>query len=302
MSALRAPQQAESAMKREEEVEVSEDEEEDSETEESEEEAEGQLSFARIGVRVVQEEEEEEEEDGDEEDEEEREDARSLARVASFPSVMGPDDKGLKRATQLQYLREEYNIVETYEFGRRCIHQASSLFPDYYLCLSFNPRDGNYVLVVDITKLPMTAFRKNPDALTTKVREIFFMLNILSPDFEAIRRGTICMAECEGYTLQHDIGVGIWRHIWEMVVPYPVKLQKIKHFHTSAMCNVVVSMVRQFLPLSIKEKFEIGCICEAGRLDRVYLTPNKEVARKRTLSRLEDALQRRYTNEASFKL
>ena len=114
----------------------------------------------------------------------------------------------LKRATKLQYLREEYKIVETFEFGRRCIHEAVSLFPDYYLCFSFNPRDGNYVLVVDITKLPMSTFRTHPNAVVTKVREIYFMVHLLSPDFEAIRRGTICMAECEGYTFQHDAGVG----------------------------------------------------------------------------------------------
>ncbi|CAB9501766.1 expressed unknown protein [Seminavis robusta] len=208
----------------------------------------------------------------------------------------------IERAQQLQYLREEYNIVETYEFGRRCIHQAISLFPDYYLCLSFNHQDGNYVLVVDLTKLPMSTFRTNPNAVDIKVCEIYFMSHLMSPDFEAIRRGIICVAECEGYQMQHDIGVGIWRRVWDMVVPYPLNLQKIKHFHTGVMSNIMVSMVRQFLPRSIKDRIEVGCLSEAGRLDGMYLMPNKEAARKRTLSRLEDALQRRYNNEAAFKL
>ena len=211
-------------------------------------------------------------------------------------------DEAVSRAYQLQELRQEYGIVDSFEYGRRVIHQSMELFPGYYLCYSFNHRDGNYVLVVDLTKLPMSIFRTNSAAIITKVQEIYFMCNIMSPDMEAIRRGIICLAECEGYHFQHDIGVGIWRRVWDLVVPYPLRLQKLKHFHTGVFANLMVSMVRQFLPSSLSQKIEVGCRCEAGRLDRVYLTPNAQAANQRILCRLEDALRRRYENEATFAL
>jgi hypothetical protein len=211
-------------------------------------------------------------------------------------------DEAVSRAYQLQAIRQEYGIVESFQYGRRIVHQAMELFPGYYLCYSFNPRDGNYVLVVDLTKLPMSIFRSNPSSIITKVCEIYFMSHIMCPDMEAIRRGIVCIAECEGYHFQHDIGVGIWRRVWDVVVPYPLRLQTLKHFHTGVFANLMVSMVRQFLPSSLSRKIEVGCLCEAGRLDKIYLTPDPQAASRRILTRLEDALRRRYENDASFRL
>jgi hypothetical protein len=75
----------------------------------------------------------------------------------------------------------------------------------------------------------------------------------------------------------------------------------MKYVNAGTVMNLVVSMLRPFLPKEVRNKIELGARLEQ-RLDSLYLVPTVEEANLRLLGRVEETLRRRYHNENTFRL
>ena len=106
----------------------------------------------------------------------------------------------------------------------------------------------------------------------------------------------------KGYDWNKKVDFNVLSKLFtQLLSSYPYKGVG-KHYHTGMVFNVIASMLRKLLPEPLKSRFHVGCPFEGGRLDQVYLVPTVEMANARLLARLEEALRRRYDNQASFKL
>ena len=70
---------------------------------------------------------------------------------------------------------------------------------------------------------------------------------------------------------------------------------------TGVFVNIMMSMVKRFLPKNMNDKLQFGCTFP-DRLDKCFLTPNPKVAKERNYLRIIETLKVRYENEANFRL
>ena len=203
------------------------------------------------------------------------------------------------RALQLQHYREEYGIVDNYNFGAKCLEDLLDLYPGVYLNFSFNKADGNYMLVEDLKEIDIRVCR-DPVKSLVHLRGAYFLSQCLCCDFEAIRRGMVLVHECEGYDWKKNIDIKAIRNLWtDFISAYPTQYHKVRNYHTALFFNILMSMMRKMVPYDVHKKFEVGLQADQ-RLDVYYNVPNKEVAQKRVLANMKEALRRRYQCEASF--
>ncbi|CAB9504701.1 expressed unknown protein [Seminavis robusta] len=215
----------------------------------------------------------------------------------------GDTAASLERAHQMQGLRQEYGILDTYEHGRQAIHDFMDLFPELLLSFSFNHVYGTYVLVFDTAKLYAKTLNTKPGAMATWLSAIYYVNHCMSPDLEAIRSGVVYIVECEGFEWSKHFGLQIFKKFWlELGTVYPFQFKQMRCFHTGLCFTLMVSMVKQYLPAKVHSKFTVGNLCSLGRLDNVYYSPGVEFARNVLKLRLGESLDRRYRNEASFSL
>lgn len=207
---------------------------------------------------------------------------------------------GLHQLIQLQSYREEYNIVDTFEFGRRCLRDIVELLPGYFMGCDFNKTDGNYMFALDFAKADMGAVRRSPQAW---FQGCYFVAQVAYFEFEAVRKGVTLVMECEGYDWGRNLDFNIIKQIWlELCAVYPLHLRQVRHFHTGVFMNLMVSMSKKFLPASLGDNIQMGCKFKGGRMDQFYNVPSLEAAQERLLSRLEMCLAKRYINEHEFRL
>jgi hypothetical protein len=92
------------------------------------------------------------------------------------------------------------------------------------------------------------------------------------------------------------------KRLWsEVVSVYPFYTRRLKYFNSGAAMNIMVAMLKPFLPKHLRSNVETGCVFE-HRLDSVYLVPTLDEANQRLLHRVSETLQRRYNNECTFRL
>jgi hypothetical protein len=103
-----------------------------------------------------------------------------------------------ERAYHLQCFREEYGIMDTVEDGRKCFADYMHLFPKYHLHFTYYHQEGRYVMIFDNTHFD-SSLVKSEESLRCWLGGTYYTAVALCPDFEAIRKGVICVAECEGY-------------------------------------------------------------------------------------------------------
>lgn len=210
-------------------------------------------------------------------------------------------ESALERVYHLQHFREEYGILDSLADGRRRLGAFMDLTPGFHLCFADDMAMGQTVMVFDNTKFSGKEIRTEAD-LQLWLGATYYQCTIFTPDFDAIRKGVVLVLECEGYDWKMHAEFKTIKRVWsEIATIYPCSFQKLKYFNAGTMMNVVVSMLRPFLPRHLKNKIEVGCQFDK-RLDEVYLVPNMEEANARTLSRMEDTLRRRYENEKTFQL
>ncbi|CAB9505685.1 expressed unknown protein [Seminavis robusta] len=210
----------------------------------------------------------------------------------------------VERAQQMQYFRQEYGLVEeNAEMAARTCREFVKMLPKFWLNFSYNSRDGNYVLAVDCTHFYVRKIKESQGTINTWMRATYLMCQAECPDLKAIRQGVIILAETDGFDWKTNFGLEVFKKFWvELCAVYPYKHSQIKNFHTGVLYNLLLSMTRRFVPKEIHERFQMGCLCELGRLDALYLNPTVEAANEKLLAFTDHTLRRRYANEAAFTL
>jgi CRAL/TRIO domain len=220
---------------------------------------------------------------------------------AQLAIVTGGDvDEGVRRAANLQDLKEDLKIRDDYEQGKQVAKKFMEYFPGTLLSCYFHDPDGTYVSVWDSSKFRgWKAHEKKHNTLLC----CYYICHILNPDLEATRRGSVWFVEAQGFGFNMEmIDVELYRYLFgDVMGSYPMKLRCMKCFHTPMLYNVLISMVKKVIPDEFATKFQLGCTF-AGRLDQFYALPTPEIAGQRTFDRLMDCLKMRYENEKAFTL
>ncbi|CAB9502226.1 unknown protein [Seminavis robusta] len=180
-------------------------------------------------------------------------------------------EQALERVRHFQIFREEYKLRNTVQEGKRISSDFVRQHPLVVLSVSFNPDEGNYVMVADIANL----YDKDvqPDYLTL-MGWVYYSGHILSPDFMAIRKGIYFVLETMGYDW-HNLTMKTRRKLWtECGSHYPYNVWQVKYFHMGLFASLAASLIKKFLPEEISNKVQVGCQFE-GRLDTVYVGQNK---------------------------
>ena len=83
---------------------------------------------------------------------------------------------------------------------------------------------------------------------------------------------------------------------------YPILCSQTTHYNSGIFIKLATTFVRRLLPKYLTEGFEFEAGCEYGRLDEIFTLPDPQTANQRMLDRLMESLERRYAQEAAFKL
>lgn len=207
-------------------------------------------------------------------------------------------DGAIERALHLQHFRQEYAILDTPEHGRKCFRAYLTLFPRFHL--SFTRYDDSYVMVFDNTEFNGSLV-KTEEHVRTWLGGSYYTCNCFCPDFESIRNGAMIVLECQGYAWKKSFDLKDIKRLWvELASVYPMTFNKMKYFNPTSAMNIVVSMLRPFLPAHLRSRLEFVQLEQ--RLDTLYLQPTVQEANQRLLGRIEETLRMRYQNEQSFRL
>lgn len=207
-------------------------------------------------------------------------------------------DDAIRRALHLQYFRQEYAVLDTPEHGLKCFRAYQKLFPRLHL--SFTSHGNSYVMIFDNTEFDSSQV-KTEEHVRTWMGGSYYTCVCFCPDFEAIRNGAMIVLECQGYALKKNFEFKDLKRVWvELASVYPVFFNKVKYFNPTSAMNIVVSMIRPFLPTYLRSRIELVHLDQ--RLDTLYLQPTVPEANQRFLGRIEETLRVRYENEKSFRL
>jgi hypothetical protein len=210
-------------------------------------------------------------------------------------------EEAMERIRGLQEFRQEYNINDNLEEGNEILHKfVKHYHPGCILTVAYNDVDDNFVFIYDRSQLRYDSLRL-PEEWRIAFGAIFYINHMMSQDVKAMREGSIFIAECEGVT-RHRLSFNAISTFWHHFLHhYPMKYKEIKFFHTNVITNLSFSMMKPLMRPEIRECFHIGCQFGAN-IGSLYRLPTPEIAKERTLRRLEFFLKRRYANQARFKL
>ncbi|CAB9507575.1 unknown protein [Seminavis robusta] len=213
----------------------------------------------------------------------------------------GDVEAAVESALHLQCFRQDYDIMDTLSDSRRALAKLIKLFPKFYMSYSFNKEDGNYYLVYDVTQFCIKKMTRT-EMFTTFNAGAYFFKHAMTVDFALMRKGSVFIAECEGYSWTKHMDISMFQRVWlEVVWAYPVRYHAVKAYNTGVMFNVFWSTLKKLLPAKSVGKYEAGYQFE-GRLDSIFMVPTVEAANQTLLHNLDLILQRRYDLEKSFSL
>lgn len=194
----------------------------------------------------------------------------------------------------MQEFRQEYKIVETLPQGSHYLDWGFKMFPRFFLSFFFSEEEGTFVFVHDVEKLDPKQFTTSEMA-DDWMRHQYYGFRTFFPDVESIRKGIVLVAECQGMTMRRDVLRHNSRFFSEFLAHFPFTGVS-RSFHTSAMFNCAVSILRKLVPEELGRSFQVGFQFE-GHLGDVYLTPNLQEANQKMLARMKDNLRLRLENE-----
>lgn len=208
-------------------------------------------------------------------------------------------EDAVQRCYGMQEFRHEYNIVDNFEQGRRYLRWVFKMFPWQFLSFPFSEKDGAYVFVHDFSKFEPKAFTC-PDMADDWLKSMYYSHFLFIPDLESIRKGLICVIECEEMKYRRDVNKHFSFFFSQFLTHYPFYGQ-CHWYHTGAMVNIFASILRKILPKDLRDNFLVGYQFD-GNLGDAWLVPTVEEANARMLASMETALQLRYQNEKNFVL
>lgn len=201
-------------------------------------------------------------------------------------------EDAINRCFGMQDFRREYGLVDSLQEGSRYLRWGINQFPLHFVNFEFHEATGMYFFVVDMDKIRFSA-----EMVEEFGKLMYYSVHLFVPDMEAVRRGYISVSECQGMSMRKDVLKHFGRFSTEFLGHYPF-ICKSRLFHTSAMVNVIVSMLRKLLP---DDLFEVGLQFD-GHIGETFLVPTVQEANARTLNSMVEALKLRYDNEKSFSI
>ncbi|CAB9522360.1 expressed unknown protein [Seminavis robusta] len=219
-------------------------------------------------------------------------------------------EEAVARTRRMQYFQQELEIEDSLESGLRFIREAVRLFPGFFLGMSFTYArgGGHYTMAVNTNALNNGRL-SNADgaARKTLMTALYHCLHALNPDFESTVQGIVILVECDHFDwnqhgnlaalrhIQSEVGVAVIKH-------YPTEWHQVRLFNTGMVFNMIMSLMRPFLPLALRGRVRLGCSSALGNLENIFVHPNLEASNERFLMFFEDCLHRRYSKVASFSL
>lgn len=216
-------------------------------------------------------------------------------------ALIAKEDVGeaVERALGLQAFKEEYNILDTYEEGSRCLRELVKLLPRMWLSFAYSHDDGMYVEAHDLPKFDVSLI-DTAEKVRTFLAGVYYIHHAMNSDFAGIRNGTIVLVECEGFDWTKKATFNFQNRVFtELLSHYPYSIEG-RHYNTGTVFNIYLSMLRKLLPKKLKRTLQVGFQLDE-RLDKYFLVPTVEAAEERMLLRMEECLRRRYTNQTTFK-
>ena len=167
----------------------------------------------------------------------------------------------------------------------------------------YSQRDDSLVMVANLSKFYVDILEANHQNTQTWMKSMYYLAHATSPDFRAIRSGSVVMAENIGFDWKRNFGVGAFQKMFtEISGVYPSRFRKLKNFHAGVFMNLILSMSKSVLPKEVYEKFEMGCTSPLGNLENIYMQPTVQAANERYLKNISFVLKRGYENRANFRL
>ncbi|CAB9522248.1 expressed unknown protein [Seminavis robusta] len=213
----------------------------------------------------------------------------------------------LERLHALQDMRQEYFIRDTVSHGVEVMSRTvCDLLPGWFMAFSYHAEKGAYLRVVSLTEFNMSIFTQN-EKVRTWLAAIWYINHAHVPDMEAARQGFVQYVECKGYEWRNQsmFHIKAFSEAAPLFALYPLLCQQTVHYNTGMFVKLLASMAKRLLPKHLTKDFlfESGSIGEGvTRLEELFAMPTQEVANQRLVARLKDALERRYQNEANFRL
>ncbi|CAB9504812.1 expressed unknown protein [Seminavis robusta] len=217
-------------------------------------------------------------------------------------ALVGSVAESVEKAFLMQEVRQEYNIQLTYADGVRSLSAMIELMPLVFMCFSFNLEEERSLMVLDATKL-RTSIWRDPKNVEIIIRGAFYLCYATFPTLGIVRAGKTDIFEFEGFQMGKgmvDVQMGA-QITCQTIGAFPSNVTT-KFYHTSVMANVINAMIKKLVPKEIGSKWEFGCQCAGGRLDRLYMVPTPEIATKRVLANLFKGLKIRMESERTFTL
>lgn len=206
----------------------------------------------------------------------------------------------VNRTQALQDFRQEYGITDSYKGACNAVEGTVELLPNACVSFVYSHLDGNYFMIYDATKMDASVL--------TSVRRVnawfsgaYYVATAFCPDLESIRKGALCLVECEGldFTSKRDLKAvqAQCEQLWGV---YPCTLSFL-YYHTSTTFTIMLSVLKRLLPVDVQKRFQVGLTFD-GRLDELWLVPNAAAGTDRMLQNMKEALKLRFQNEKTFSL
>lgn len=213
-------------------------------------------------------------------------------------------EQALQRCQFIQAIREEFDILDTFEDARQTLSRFVRLHPGHILQSALGPKGDRYVLACDLAKIDAHAFRRSLGEMKATFAGPYYMHHSHSPDLEAVRKGFVFVMECADYKWKTP-GMASFEHfrkaLEEIESVYPSHLHRLHFRNTGVFVNLMVSMVRRFIPKDIHKKLIVTSNSETP-LNHLFMVPNVETATERLMKDMTETLRLRYENEKTFLL
>jgi hypothetical protein len=117
---------------------------------------------------------------------------------AQLALIDGDDtEAALQRVYHLQCLKEEYGIFDTVQDGKAILVEYVEMMPKTLLCFTYCKDTGQYIMMYDNTKFDGSRMTSEKH-VRIWMGAMYYTLQTLCPDFEAIRCGSTLVFENEG--------------------------------------------------------------------------------------------------------
>lgn len=206
------------------------------------------------------------------------------------------------RLKAMQDFREEYHISDTPLEGIELVVQFLQQQP--WFILDVHVDESHAVLAKDFSSLDPSRVH-SPEKWRIFLGGFYYVYQILQPNFFSIREGILCMVEMSGIGWNNFDVNFMRRHFDHLLEYYPMIIQESRLLHSSAIGNILQSMLKKLRGDVPNSPIEIGCQLDelqGGRLEDIFKIPNEEAAQTRLIHKCAEYLTTRYKHRESYRL